>query len=233
MPILWGRIITCGLTTTHTGKVAGHARANTLRAISRGSRRRSSRKLPGIMSKDSTTLVKMVEPQYLRGHCAGIYLLPYITSKGDKVMKKPLLLLIVAVLLSQMAFARADNTIHEAALFIKNAWDPAAPMAFWVGDAEHPPTFYFHMLHQQWQDGASAIKSEGTKLLGCTAPIIGTIFEVASGYLPAWNDSQYHYHVLVSPPPPGGAVTVAVEGTVHQGECAPGLEAQKLFLHVL
>lgn len=89
------------------------------------------------------------------------------------------------------------------------------------------------MLPHQWQAGGNTIKSEGTKLLGCTAPVIGAIFELASGYLPTWNNTQYHYRVLVSPPPPGGAVTVAAEGTVQQGECAPSLEAQKLFLHVL
>jgi hypothetical protein len=148
-------------------------------------------------------------------------------------VKKLTMFLAVAILLSRTSFATADNTIHEAALFIIHALDPASPVAFWVGDAANPPTFYFYMLQRQWQDGDNTIKSEGAKLLGCTAPIIGVIFDLTSGYLPTWNSSQYRYRVLVSPPPPGGAVMVATESTVQQGECAPGLEAQKLFLHLL
>jgi hypothetical protein len=148
-------------------------------------------------------------------------------------MKKLMVFLTVAALLFQGVLARADNTIGDAALFIKNALDSTSPLSFWVGDAEQPPTFYFHMLHQQWHAGGNTIQTAGTRLLGCTAPIIGTIFEVASGYLPSWNASQYRYRVLVSPPPPGGVVTVAAEGTVQQGECAPSVEAQKQFLYVL
>ena len=147
-------------------------------------------------------------------------------------MTKRSMFLAVAVWLSLVSFAMADTT-HEAALFIKNAMDPASPIAFWAGDADNPPTFYFHMLHQPWQAGSDPIRSEGAKLLGCVAPIVGVIFQLTTVHLPAWNDSSYSYRVMVSPPPPGGATMVAAEGTVQQGECALDVEAQKLFLHIL
>jgi hypothetical protein len=148
-------------------------------------------------------------------------------------MKERILVLVCSVLLSVASFANAEDPVHEVALFMKNALDFAAPVAYWIGDAEHPPTFYFHMLHQPWQTGNDAVKSEGARLLGCAAPVVGRIFDLAGGRLPEWNNSHYRYRVLVSPPPPGGAVMVAAEGVVKPEDCAPSVEAQKLFLRVL
>jgi len=89
------------------------------------------------------------------------------------------------------------------------------------------------MLHQPWQSGSDTLKGEGTKLLGCVAPVIGTMLQLAAERLPVWNNSHYRYRVMVSPPPPGGVVIVAAEGIVQQGECLPNLEAQRRFLHIL
>ena len=148
-------------------------------------------------------------------------------------MQKRSVLLAGTILLSMVSFATAENTVRETALFIKSALSPASPVGYWVGDAEHPPTFYFHMLHQQWYAGTDTVRSEGTKLLGCVAPVVRTIFGLGADHTTPGNDAPYQYRITVFPPPPGGAVTVVAEDTVKKEDCAQNIEAQRLFLDII
>jgi hypothetical protein len=148
------------------------------------------------------------------------------------MMKKCIMLFACSVVLSIVFFANAANGLRETALFTKDALDPESPIGFWIGDAEHPPTFSFYMQHQQWYAANATMQGEAAKLLGCVAPMFGVRSGLGAVQGLAENGSPYRYRVLVLPPPPGGAVTAAAENRVTQGECRLSLEEQKLLVDV-
>jgi hypothetical protein len=132
-----------------------------------------------------------------------------------------------------MSFAMPENTVRETALFIQHALAPGYPMGFWIGDAETPPTFFFYMCYQEWQAASETLRSEGTRLLGCTAPTIGTALGLAVAHTPAGAAPHYRYRIKVLPQPPSAAVTLVAEGMGTQSECSRSIEAHRLFLDIL
>jgi hypothetical protein len=134
---------------------------------------------------------------------------------------------------NSVSFAMPENTAHKTARFIQNALAPGYPMGFWIGDAENPATFFSYMRYQEWHAASETMRSEGTRLLGCAAPMIGTVLGLAVAHTPAEAAPYHGYRIKVLPQPPSAAVILVAEGMVTQSECSQGIEAQRLFLDIL
>ena len=142
-------------------------------------------------------------------------------------------LLACTVLLALVAVTTADPPVRDTALFMKNALASHAPMSYWSGDADHPPTFFFYMRHAPWQAGSDVLRRVGVTLLGCVAPVLAARFGLGAPHPLAWDRSAYHYRIEVLAPTPGGTTTLVAEGRVDKEGCAQSLEVQQQFLAVL
>ena len=143
------------------------------------------------------------------------------------------LFLACTILPAVVSVALANPPVHDTALFIQSAFMSEAPVGYWDGDAEHPPTFSFYMRPEPWQAGTDRLRNDGAMLLGCVAPMLMARFGLGIPHLSAQNGSAYHYQIKVVSPPPGGPTTLVAEGRVDTGSCAPSRAVQQQFLDLL